>query len=106
MSNCYIKYVEYIISLKIYSIKFNCIYKLLFYFLLTRPVIIDIINVTLKIGGTKVGNKKQIDSGKIKTLQQQGTLNPSPQDVRDPLFLNEAFFDPNDIPLCQRSCRL
>lgn len=42
-------------------------------------------------------NKKQIDKGKIKALREQGSLNPFSQKVQDPLFLNEEFFDPNDI---------
>jgi transposase len=37
------------------------------------------------------------DQKKIETLKSQGTLNPSPQKVRDPLFQNEEFFDPRDI---------
>ena len=34
---------------------------------------------------------------KIRTLQQQGTLNPRPRTVRDPLFLENDFFDPRDL---------
>jgi len=34
---------------------------------------------------------------KFQTLQQQGTLNPRPQDVRDELFLQNEFFDPRDL---------
>lgn len=34
---------------------------------------------------------------KLQTLQQQGTFNPHPQQVRDELFLQNGFFDPRDL---------
>ncbi len=34
---------------------------------------------------------------KILNLQQQGTLNPRPQDVTDELFQDSDFFDPRDL---------
>ena len=34
---------------------------------------------------------------RLKALQQQGTLNPRPQDVRDALFHQHVFFDPRDL---------
>ena len=34
---------------------------------------------------------------KLRTLQQQGTLNPRPKAVRDALFLQDDFFDPRDL---------
>jgi transposase len=34
---------------------------------------------------------------KRRLLQQQGNLNPRPQAVTDPLFLQEPFFDPQDL---------
>ena len=34
---------------------------------------------------------------KLRTLQQQGTLNPRPKAVRDELFLQDEFFDPRDL---------
>lgn len=34
---------------------------------------------------------------KLRTLQQQGTLNLRPQAVRDELFLQDEFFDPSDL---------
>jgi transposase len=34
---------------------------------------------------------------KPQTLQQQGTLNPRPKDIRDELFLQNEFFDPRDL---------
>jgi transposase len=34
---------------------------------------------------------------KLRTLQQQGTLNPRPKAVRDELFLQDDFFDSRDL---------
>jgi len=34
---------------------------------------------------------------KLRTLQQQGTLNLRPKAVRDELFLRDEFFDPRDL---------
>lgn len=34
---------------------------------------------------------------KLEALREQGTLNPSPEDVRDPLFKENEFFDPRDL---------
>src|ERR1051325_1953654 len=34
---------------------------------------------------------------KAQSLRQSGTLNPRPQDVRDNLFRENAFFDPRDL---------
>lgn len=34
---------------------------------------------------------------KRKALRDQGTLNPHPEDVKDPLFLEDGFFDPRDF---------
>ena len=34
---------------------------------------------------------------KLRTLQQQGTLNPRPKEVRDELFRQDDFFDPRDL---------
>ncbi len=34
---------------------------------------------------------------KFEALQQQGTLNPRPKQVRDELFLQDQFFDPRDL---------
>lgn len=41
-------------------------------------------------------NSSPTDS-KIKTLLEQGVLNPRPEDVRDPLFTENEFFDPRDL---------
>ena len=35
---------------------------------------------------------------KLKALREQGMLNPHPEDVKDPLFLEDGFFDPRDLP--------
>jgi transposase len=34
---------------------------------------------------------------KLKALREQGTLNPHPENVKDPLFLEDGFFDPRDL---------
>ena len=34
---------------------------------------------------------------KQKALREQGTLNPHPEDVKDPLFLEDGFFDARDL---------
>lgn len=34
---------------------------------------------------------------KTRTLRERGCLNPHPENVRDELFLSNAFFDPNDL---------
>lgn len=34
---------------------------------------------------------------KFEALRAQGTVNPHPQDVQDPAFLNSEFFDPRDL---------
>jgi len=34
---------------------------------------------------------------KLETLREQGTLNPHPEGVKDPLFQENEFFDPRDI---------
>jgi transposase len=34
---------------------------------------------------------------KHEALRQQGTLNPRPRDVTDPLFARDSFFDPRDL---------
>jgi transposase len=40
--------------------------------------------------------RKRSDS-KLKALLAQGTVNPHPEDVRDPAFLDSEFFDPRDL---------
>jgi len=34
---------------------------------------------------------------KMQALREQGSLNPSPGDVKDPLFRENEFFDPRDL---------
>jgi transposase len=34
---------------------------------------------------------------KAETLRELGTLNPHPEDVRDPAFIGSDFFDPRDL---------
>ena len=41
--------------------------------------------------------RKKTHSRKHDALQQQGCLNPRPEQVADPLFQQSDFFDPNDL---------
>jgi len=41
--------------------------------------------------------KSKIDPSKIKALLEEGTLNPTPEKVRDPKFQENEFFDPRDV---------
>jgi transposase len=34
---------------------------------------------------------------KLEALGEQGTLNPRPEDVKDPMFQGNEFFDPRDL---------
>src|ERR671930_322961 len=34
---------------------------------------------------------------KLEALREQGTLNPRPREVTDPLFAADSFFDPRDL---------
>jgi len=34
---------------------------------------------------------------KLEALREGGSLNPRPQDVTDPLFASDSFFDPRDL---------
>jgi len=36
-------------------------------------------------------------SQKLEALREEGTLNPTPDEVRDPKFQENEFFDPHDI---------
>ena len=37
------------------------------------------------------------DKKKIELLREQGVLNRDPESVKEPLFKNDAFFDPHDL---------
>ena len=41
--------------------------------------------------------KKQANQDKVASLRSSGTLNPSPESVRNAIFQNNIFFDPRDI---------
>jgi len=41
--------------------------------------------------------KNKPDSKKIESLRKNGSLNPHPEHVMDPLFHDRDFFDPNDL---------
>ncbi|MGO9949026.1 MAG: helix-turn-helix domain-containing protein [Steroidobacteraceae bacterium] len=41
--------------------------------------------------------KSKVDPSKTKALLAEGTLNPTPEKVSDPKFLENEFFDPRDV---------
>lgn len=41
--------------------------------------------------------KNKSESLKVEALRNEGTLNPVPENVRDPKFHENEFFDPHDI---------
>ena len=41
--------------------------------------------------------KNKREHPKVEALREHGTLNPVPEDVRDPKFHENEFFDPHDI---------
>jgi len=41
--------------------------------------------------------KSKSERLKVEALREEGTLNPVPEDVRDPKFHENEFFDPHDI---------
>jgi transposase len=43
-----------------------------------------------------VSNQSSFDT-KLEALREQGTLNPNPEGVKDPLFQKNEFFDPRDL---------
>ena len=42
-------------------------------------------------------HEEQKQTSKVEALRDEGTLNPTPDDVRDPKFQDNEFFDPRDI---------
>ena len=43
-----------------------------------------------------MSNQSSFDT-KLEALREQGTLNPNPEGVKDPLFQKNEFFDPRDL---------
>ena len=84
-------YFTYFALITHYKTRFILVY------LFTVYLYYDIINVTFFRGAIKVNQPKQPNQNKLAILSNQGGLNPYPKKVRDPLFLNEVFFDANDI---------
>ncbi len=41
--------------------------------------------------------KNTVPGAKVQALRHSGTLNTNPERVQDPLFLEEEFFDPQDL---------
>jgi transposase len=46
--------------------------------------------------GESMPVRSKSKSQKLEALRQEGTLNPTPNDVHDPKFLENEFFDPHD----------
>src|SRR5688500_10890039 len=44
-----------------------------------------------------IPTKSKAKPTKVKALLKEGTLNPSPEKVRDPKFQKNEFFDPHDL---------
>ena len=42
-------------------------------------------------------NSSRTPAAKLQALRESGTLNPRPSNVRDALFLEDPFFDPQDL---------
>ena len=42
-------------------------------------------------------SKRPRSDPKVDSLRQEGALNPRPEDVTDPLFAGDEFFDPRDL---------
>jgi transposase len=41
--------------------------------------------------------KRERKNPRVQALVEEGTLNPSPEKIKDPKFLESEFFDPHDI---------
>lgn len=52
---------------------------------------------SIYILGDSMPVRSKSKSQKLEALRQEGTLNPTPNDVHDPKFLENEFFDPHDI---------
>jgi transposase len=46
---------------------------------------------------TAMPARNRSEPAKVKTLREEGTLNPAPERVRDPKFQHNEFFDPRDL---------
>src|SRR5687768_7131224 len=47
--------------------------------------------------GRSMAAKTSSEPPKVKALREEGTLNPTPERVRDPKFQENEFFDPRDL---------
>src|SRR5262249_42062948 len=48
-------------------------------------------------GECTVAAKRERKNPRLQALAEEGTLNPSPEKIKDPKFLDGEFFDPRDI---------
>ena len=64
-------------------------------FYLTKPLFMrqNLLYVLLR----SMPAKNKSEPPKVKALLEQGTLNPTPEKVRDPKFRENEFFDPRDL---------
>jgi len=49
------------------------------------------------VHGDSMAVRSKSKSQKLEALREEGTSNPTPNDVHDPKFLENEFFDPHDI---------
>ena len=54
-------------------------------------------NVSLHAGSRRCRRSTTASGSKTEALLEEGTLNPTPEKVRDPKFQGSEFFDPHDI---------
>jgi len=55
------------------------------------------ITVSSSIGESTVAARRERKNPRVQALAEEGTLNPSPEKIKDPKFLDGEFFDPHDI---------
>jgi transposase len=58
---------------------------------------IIIISLRKLNGECTVAAKRERKNPRLQALVEEGTLNPSPEKIKDPKFLDGEFFDPRDI---------
>jgi transposase len=58
---------------------------------------IIIISLRKLNGECTVAAKRERKNPRLQALAEEGTLNPSPEKIKDPKFLDGEFFDPRDI---------
>jgi transposase len=82
-------YADIIYTLLMYRAGVGSIRELTFITVLRQNFIYEL--------GRPMPTKRKSESPKAKALLEEGTLNPNPEEVRDPKFQQNEFFDPRDI---------